>query len=34
MDKAKGSTEVLEAQISALEEVASVEVTDVRSAIG
>jgi len=34
MDENKGSTEVLEAQISALEEVASVEVTDVRRAIG
>lgn len=34
MDEAKGSTEVLEEQISALKEVASVEVTDVRRAIG
>jgi elongation factor 1-beta len=34
MDEAKGSTEDLEKQIEALDEVNSVEVTDVRRAIG
>ena len=34
MDEAKGTTDSLEKQISDLEDVASVEVTDVRRAIG
>lgn len=34
MDEAKGSTDDLESKISALEEVQSVEVTDVRRTIG